>query len=182
VWGKLQEYMDDQLPDEEVQAMQTHLLNCVACRQELALLRQVDDALATYPLQNEPADFTARVIARAGRSEMTPHRDVRPVFRLRWQDTLLSFGFALAMTCLLVTLTQLQQGAPAVKLASHQAWRIWHQNVDRLSHLVRTEPAFAAWGLSSLCTITASVTGIAALVRRWPRRRSGRLAAVSKKR
>jgi hypothetical protein len=180
--GKLQEYLDGQLPAEEMQAIQMHAQNCTICQNELAVLRQVDDALATFPVYKEPADLTARVMDHIRPSQAATQPPIRLAFPLPWQDILVSLGFALAMTAVLLTFTQLRQGAPPIKLASYEVWRIWIQNLDRLWHLARMEPALAIWGVSSLCAIAISMVGIALLVRRWTNRWPKPLTILAKKR
>ncbi|MBN1579155.1 MAG: hypothetical protein JXA89_00525 [Anaerolineae bacterium] len=180
--GKLQQVLDNQLPAEEMQAIQLHVQNCTMCRNELALLCQVDDALATFPVRQEPAGLTARVMDHIRASKAAAQPTSRLVFPLPWQDILVSFGGALAITAVLLIFSRLEQGAPPIKLASYEVWRIWNRNLGRLWHLARMEPALAAWGVSSLCATAASMVGIVVSVQRWPNRWPKQLAILTKKR
>ena len=163
---KLQEYLDGQLPEKGMQSIQAHVQNCPTCQNELALLRQVDDALATFPVHKEPAGFAGRVMDQIRTDKAAVQVIVSPAFPLPWQEILTSFGFALAMTGVLLTIAQLQRAAP--KSASVRIWYIWIRNLSHLWHLVQTEPAFAVWGAASLGILAASMVAIIMLVQRWP--------------
>lgn len=175
--ARLQEYLDSQLPPVEAQAVEAHLNVCAACREELALLRQVDEALATMPVLEEAADFTARVMAQVGTTKASPLRrrsgQVSPVplpaFRLRWEDSVVSFAFACAVMAVLFALALLMPEDVSTAEASLQ--RVWWTllpELDRLWHTVQMEPAYAVWGLSSLCVAAAAAASAIVLVRQWP--------------
>lgn len=83
---ELQAYVDKDLSQEQAVLVERHLAGCDSCRAELAHLRTVVTALETWPLAVEPADLTARVMARV-RS-----RPALPTFRLHWSD------FAISLT------------------------------------------------------------------------------------
>ncbi|UCC65771.1 MAG: zf-HC2 domain-containing protein, partial [Anaerolineae bacterium] len=51
--AKLQEYLDGGLSPGEALAVEAHLARCAACREELTLLCQVDEALAAWPVLAE---------------------------------------------------------------------------------------------------------------------------------
>jgi anti-sigma factor RsiW len=162
VRGLLQEHLDNQLPPTEAQGVQAHLAACAACRKELALLRQVDAALATLPVLDESADFTARVMARV---------NISPVFRLRWEDAVVSFAFAWAVMGVLFAFALLgSQDVSAAGVFLQQAWWTLLPELDRLWHIVQMEPAYAVWGLSSLCAAVVAAASAVVLVRQWPGR------------
>ena len=73
---QLQEYLDGQLPAAQAAAIQAHLATCEDCARELALLRQVDEALATYPVLEAPQGLAARTMAQVKR-EPAAVRDER---------------------------------------------------------------------------------------------------------
>jgi anti-sigma factor RsiW len=90
----------DTLPAESRQAIQAHLATCAACRAELALLDEIDEALATWPLLAEPEGFTARVMdeIRAGKAS----KSARPHLPIRWQDAVLGLALVLTLVALLL--------------------------------------------------------------------------------
>jgi len=187
VQDRLQEYLDGQLPPSEARAVGAHLAECVACREDLALLRQVDDALATMPLLEEPANFTAQVMAqvRTTGPSALGHRPVLsgmgdsgqvlpvslPTFRLWWEDAVVSFAFACAAMALLLSAVSLwqPQHVSAARAFVHRAWWTFLPELDRLWQAVQMEPIYAVWGLSSLCVAIAAAASAVALVRQWQR-------------
>jgi hypothetical protein len=94
---RLRECLDGQLPPP----VKAHLDGCASCRVEWVWLRQVDDALATLPLSEEPADFTARVMAQVQTAEANRPPVLSPASKLahilRWEDAVMSFAFAWAI-------------------------------------------------------------------------------------
>jgi anti-sigma factor RsiW len=83
---KLQAYLDGELSPEESVLVGEHLDGCEPCRAEMARLAAVAEALETWPLVEEPAGLTARVMAQVRR------RPALPPFRLHWSD--LAIGLA----------------------------------------------------------------------------------------
>ncbi len=170
----LQEYLDGQLAPPQVQAVEAHLAACPACQQRLALLRQVDDALATWPLLAEPADFTARVMA-----DVQQAASPLPTFRLRWEDPVASLAFAWSMAALLWAFSLLQPHQLAAAGAFlERLWYTWLPALDRLWQEVRIQPLYAVWGLFSLSVAAAAAASAVVLWRQWqcrplawPRRR-----------
>ena len=65
----LQLYIDKQLPVGQIRPLEAHLFSCLACRQELHSLEEIDAALAGEVLVSEPIDLTAYVMRRIARSE-----------------------------------------------------------------------------------------------------------------
>jgi anti-sigma factor RsiW len=170
VQKQLQQYLDGQLGPVESQAVDAHLTACVTCQQELALLRQVDDALATLPLLEEPAGFTARAMAQVRATKKAPSQPL-PAFRLWWEDTVISFAFAGAMTTVLLALSLIQpQHVSTVKALLQQAWWTGLQELDLLWHTMQIEPAYVMWGLSALCVAAAATASAIVLLRQWSHR------------
>jgi anti-sigma factor RsiW len=167
---KLQEYLDGQLPLEEAQTVEVHLALCAACQGELALLRQVDDALATWPVLEEPADFTARVMAQVRATEQASPV-LFPAFRLGWADALVSFAFACTVMAVLFVFSLLEpQHVSTARALLQRTWWAWLAELDRLWHTVEMEPGYATWVVSSLCVAAAAAASAAVLARQWQRR------------
>lgn len=192
---RLQEYLDGQLPPAETQTVEAHLAACAACREDLALLRQVDAALATLPVLEEPAAFTAQVMARVratrvkalrrsltragpvlseaegprGSGQVSP--ELLPVFRLRWEDTVVSFAFACAVMSVLFAFSLLRpEDVSKARAFLQRAWWTWLPELDRLWHTLQMEPAYTVWILSSLCVAAAAAASAIVLVRQWTQR------------
>lgn len=81
---ELEAYVDGELSPERLALLERHLTGCEGCQAELAYLQEVVAALETWPLVAEPAQLTARVMAR-----VRP-RPVLPGFRIRWSDLAIS--------------------------------------------------------------------------------------------
>jgi len=191
---RLQEYLDGRLPPPESRNVKAHLAGCAACREDLALLRQVDGALATVPLLEESSDFTAQVMAQVRGAESSAGRR-RPVlggmrapgqvspralppFRLRWEDAVVSFAFASTVMAILSAFLLLQpQHIWAARAFVDRAWWTLLPELDRLWHTVQMEPVYVVWGLSSLCMAAAAAASAVVLVRQW----SGRPVAVRRR-
>jgi anti-sigma factor (TIGR02949 family) len=171
VYASLQEYVDGQLSPAETQAVEDHLATCAACRAELALLRQVDNALAQQPILEAPADLTARIMAQVRATAQATARLPAPApppspFRLRWQDAAISAAFAWAAVTILVALFLLwpPDVAPPQALLQ-EAWWTWVPRADRLWHTARLEPAHVVGMLSGLCIAGAAAASAAVLAR-----------------
>jgi predicted anti-sigma-YlaC factor YlaD len=177
---RLREHLDGQLSPTEAGAVQAHLDACAACRAEWALLRQVDAALATLPVLDEPVDFTARVMARVREAAVSRAPVSLPALRgstgfaqvLRWEDAVVSFAFAWAMMTALFALTLLgNQEVSSARVLLQQAWWDLLPKLDRLWYTVQTEPVYLFWALSCLCAAAAVGASAIAVVRWW----SGRI-------
>ena len=102
--AQLQDYLDGRLPPAEATGLEAHLATCATCRAEWALLSQVDDALATFPILNEPRDLTAQIIAQIqGKPAAVPP----PARFLHWEDAVISTAFAYAAASLLLAIVLL---------------------------------------------------------------------------
>lgn len=155
---QIQAYIDRQLSAEETRAVETHLAWCAACRQELALLRRVDDALRAWPVQPEANDLTARIMAQVRVEQAAERRSALSTFRMGWDGLLLSFFLALALTALLSGLLWLlPDGASLWRTLAGPVWTT-----------IQAHPAHATWSLLSLSTVIAAVAGAVVLVTRWP--------------
>jgi len=76
-----QAYVDGDLSLDQALSLESHLARCDDCRAELDRLYAVEEAVETWPLVDEPALMTERVMERVRRT-----RPVPPRFRLRWLD------------------------------------------------------------------------------------------------
>lgn len=59
---RLFDYLDRDLAPYERQALDEHLIGCVECQRELALLTAIDSALDHQPVLEPPQGFCARVM------------------------------------------------------------------------------------------------------------------------
>ena len=181
---KLADYLDGILPEDERRAFQAHLTTCAACRAKWALLQEVDEAMATWPVLAEPEGLANRVIETIRASEsganaphVQPHLKVqmKPPMRLRWQDALL--GLALALTvAVLVLSVRYTWAAGIVELRAldlqvqqslsllQRAWYAARAEVGR----VRADIGRAfGWVSSGIVLLAAAVAAIV-LVTQWP--------------
>ncbi len=83
---ELEAYMDGELGAEQVALVERHLAGCESCRAELARVQAVVKALETWPLVEEPARLTVRVMTQVRQYP------VLPPFRLRWSDLAISLA------------------------------------------------------------------------------------------
>jgi len=187
VQEQLQEYLDGQLSPGQAQAIQAHLDACAACREELALLRQVDAALATVPLLEESAHFTTRIMAQLGATgTKSPQGRTRqtspaflPAFRLRWEDAAVSFAFAGVMMAVLLAFSLLEpQHLLNVEAFLERIWWTWLPELDRLWQAAQAGAGgeeLIVWGFSSLCVAAAASASAVALWRQWAARSASQL-------
>jgi len=166
VRDNLQAYLDGQLPPDETQAIETHLETCGACAEELALLRQVDDALATVPVLEEPQGLALQVMARVRAEPL-------PTFRLRWEDAVVSIAFAGAATAPMVVLLLLwpqDSTLPAAYL--QRLWWTWIPKLDRIWYTVQAQPIYVIGALSGLCAAAVMAMSAGLLARQFITRAS----------
>jgi len=90
VRGQLEAYVDGELSAKQAARVEHHLLACASCRAELARVQAVVEALESWPLVEEPADLTARVVAQVRQ------QPALPLFRLRWSDLAISLALSAA--------------------------------------------------------------------------------------
>lgn len=140
---ELQAYVDGESSPERAALLERHLADCDGCRAELARLQVVVAALETWPLVAEPAQLTARVMAR-----VRP-RPALPAFRLRWSDFAISlagaglvFGAMLAWRHLASTsLAHLYHAQMVLRLEM-----LWLEVLLLMPRLVRA--GAVTWGLA----------------------------------
>jgi anti-sigma factor RsiW len=165
----LQEYLDRQLPPAKMQAVEAHLVACATCREELALLRQVDEAMATAPILDEPADLAVQIIRQVRIEETNKLHQSLPTFRLPWEDILVSFAIAVAVAAVPLSLSYLQPQDTSIARASFQEmWWVLRSEFKHLWLIMQRDPTYTIWGISSLCTVVAALISTAVLVRQWP--------------
>jgi predicted anti-sigma-YlaC factor YlaD len=152
VQAELEAYVDGELGPERSALLEAHLASCQTCQAELARLQAVAAALETWSLVMEPAQFTAQVMAR-----------VKPRFRIRWSDLLVSMvGAGLAVAAILLW----RYLAPAGLAYLHPTQTYLRLELLQLElllliqHLVRTN--LVIWGLllggvASLIVLTLTV-------------------------
>jgi len=159
---ELQAYVDGELGPERTALLEQHLAGCDGCRAELTRLRAVVTALETWPLVAEPAELTARVMARVGpRPVVSPSTALRaglrtgvaeppalPAFRFRRSDFVVSLaGAGLAFATVLAW----RYLAPAgLTYLHHTQMVLWFamlrlESLLLIQRLVRA--SVATWGL-----------------------------------
>ena len=160
---RLQEYVDGQLAPTDAKNVEDHLLACATCRADLALLVQVDKALAQMPVLPEPEGMAAQIMAQV--QALTPARPTAS-FRLRWEDAAVSAAFAWAAIAALAVLLLLSaQGATPPQVLLQQAWWTWSARFDRLWHALQLDPVYLISALSGLCTAAAAAASAVVVTR-----------------
>ena len=101
---ELEAYVDGALSQERAALLERHLAGCEGCQAELARLQTVAAALESWPLVVEPAQLTARIMARVrprpgvGAICAEPRQRVEPLalpgFRIHWSDLAISLAGA----------------------------------------------------------------------------------------
>ena len=116
--NELQAYLDGTLAPERARAVRAHLDGCAACRAELALLREVDEALRAWPVLTEPEGLTERVLASLAmtsqlRTAGAPQaRQAWHWLRERWSEVLLGAVVVATIAVLVVSVWALRTRAP----------------------------------------------------------------------
>jgi anti-sigma factor RsiW len=158
--------MDGQLAPGEAQVVAAHLNACAACAEELELLRQVDAALVTLPVLEEPPGLTARVMARVRSGDSAPSAKQVSPFRLRWDDALVSFAFAWAATTAL-TVALLVLSRPVAEIQLRQSWGALLVEFNNAWRILQAEPAYVLWELSLFGMASATAVTIGLLRKRF---------------
>jgi anti-sigma factor RsiW len=153
---ELEAYADGELSPERAALLERHLVGCDACQAELARLQAVVAALETWPLVTEPAQLTARVMARAR------PRPALPGFRLHWSD----FAISLAGAGLVFATTLLWRYlAPTGLVYLHSAQMYLRLELLRLEVLVLTQYlariGAVTWGLLLMGVTLVTVLSLA---------------------
>lgn len=73
----LQLYVDQQLTLEQIRALETHVYDCHACREELFSLEEIQRSLNTMHMVAEPADLTINIMHRVALSPRGVTKQVR---------------------------------------------------------------------------------------------------------
>ena len=83
--GRIEAYVDGDLPREEATTLESHLLSCATCAEELALAKRVKRTLKDLPRQSCPESVVDAVLARAGiqKTPVTHHPALRGA-PVRW--------------------------------------------------------------------------------------------------
>lgn len=134
---QLQLYVDGRLAPRALAPLEAHLAACVACRAELAALETICATLAEMPMQPEPGNLTALVLARVATYEARQARERERQFSLRWADTLLAVLLASIATLAFVLLD------PALRAAFPAAFS--HTFPALVSLLAAPGPGSIAW-------------------------------------
>jgi anti-sigma factor RsiW len=120
--NELQGYLDGTLAPEKSDAVHAHLDGCAACRSELALLREVDQALRAWPVLPEPQGLAERVMASL--SLALPPQEAKPKkapqkatlsalkswLHARWSEVLLGAVLVTTLVVLVVSARVLGAG------------------------------------------------------------------------
>ncbi|MFB3895233.1 MAG: anti-sigma factor [bacterium] len=64
VQSKLQDYLEQALPEVERQELESHLTECAECRQELHTLKDLVQCLEALPELDPPSDLAGTIMAR----------------------------------------------------------------------------------------------------------------------
>jgi len=113
-------YLEKSLTSEEEREMRNHLRECPLCRKELSYLREVIEAIESYPLVREPTDLTARIMDQI----RTAGQPVRPAFRLEWKALMLGLVLA-ALTFLSFRIAISMSPEMVVELAERIDMLVW---------------------------------------------------------
>lgn len=73
---QLQLYTDKQLNVEQTRALESHLSTCPVCRNDYYLLEEIDHALKTMEMIQEPANLTVNVMRRVALSAQRTERQM----------------------------------------------------------------------------------------------------------
>ncbi len=153
---ELEAYADGELEPEQAALLELHLVNCGACRAELARLQTVVEALESWPLVVEPARLTNRIMAQVSTRPTMPH------FRLRWSDLAISLAggglvFVVAFAWLRLSTTgttylQYKQMALRLEMLRLEA-QLMMQRLSRIDDVT--------WGLVFFGAALAAVLAVA---------------------
>jgi len=147
---ELQAYLDGTLPPEEGRAVRAHLDACAECRTELALLREVDEALRAWPVLPEPEGLAARVMAEVQATSPVqtppPWEAPWPWLRAHWSEVLL--GAALAATVVVLVVSARALGGTR-DYAGLRFWELEAERalaqVERVWYAIRADARSDGW-------------------------------------
>src|SRR5262245_53434334 len=133
----LQLYIDGRLKAAYLAPLETHLVSCTRCRDELALLAAICASAADAEAIVEPPDLTDRILARVAESAAQRSRATASSFGLRWADALRAALLATATTFLFVLLS------PALRLSVGN--QLSHSFPEVVALLLAPGPGSIAW-------------------------------------
>jgi len=147
---ELQAYLDGTLPPEEGRAVRAHVDGCAECRAELALLREVDEALRAWPVLPEPEGLTVRVMAAVQATTPVqtppPWEAPWPWLRVHWSEVLL--GAVLVATVVVLVVSARALGG----VRDHAGLRFWElqaeralAQVERVWYAIRADAGSDGW-------------------------------------
>lgn len=84
-------YLDGEMEEAEMRALEAHLASCPACREAVAARRRIAEAAESLPSFEVPDGFAASVMARIG-----PKAARKPLMRRPWAWAAGAAGLALA--------------------------------------------------------------------------------------
>lgn len=102
----LTEYLDGRLTGREMQEIDRHLEDCLACAREFQSLRQLQTALAGLGPVEEPADLPLRIRVAVSQERARSRRSIFTLWDLAWRNSVGPFllqagaGFASAVLLL----------------------------------------------------------------------------------
>lgn len=107
----LSEYLEGDLPPDQVAALERHLESCQECSQTLAMLKQALRVVSRMPQASAPEHFARRVQLRARRAGLLRSRRQHLMERMTapFSSVLATWGLLLAVGLLLVVVMIAQQ-------------------------------------------------------------------------
>ena len=116
--GEIHRYIDGRLPATRLGALEAHLAECAACRNDLRVLEAIREVVAEDAWQAEPPNLTALILARVAAYEAERRARYLPVgveveaagvgvragFALHWGDAVLAGMLATLSTLFFVLL------------------------------------------------------------------------------
>jgi len=100
---RLSDYLDDELTGDERAALDRHLAECGACRDDLARLARVTDWAAAY--EGRPPRTDPWPAIRRAMDTRTPPVDAMPIARRGWRHRTVRLGAPLALAASLLFAT-----------------------------------------------------------------------------
>ena len=92
---ELDDYLDGRLDSTSRQSFEAHIAQCAVCRHRFEQARDLQRALASYPIESASDDFFQRALANAPRASTR---------RLRQPPRLIAAGFVVAFAASILTL------------------------------------------------------------------------------
>ena len=75
VISRVDEFLDDRLNPADLTAVRTHIVGCVACREEIETVRDLRDRASQLPRSIEPPhDLWPQIAARVSQEKIVRHR------------------------------------------------------------------------------------------------------------